>query len=177
MSRILSGTQRMALTERHGVITHAHSCRRTRIGAVKVGNLGVVGTWPLIFFTEFLHVPNRSQTHASSTGVLQKIARVLREKASQDLERIMRGTSKTREKLGVVEELFTYWVLEDADQELEELEDALIVRYLLLFPPLRVLMNIHPCHRHRRCSHSLPHNQPTKQLNHCRWPTLDPELH
>ena len=39
----------------------------------------------------------------------------------------MKGTSKTREKLGVVEELFTYWVLEDADQELEELEDALIV--------------------------------------------------
>jgi hypothetical protein len=27
----------------------------------------------------------------------------------------------------VVEELFAYWVLEDADQELEELEDALIV--------------------------------------------------
>jgi len=27
----------------------------------------------------------------------------------------------------VVEELFTYWVLEDADQEFEELEDALIV--------------------------------------------------
>lgn len=30
----------------------------------------------------------------------------------------------------VVEELFTYWVLEDADQELEELEDALIVSAL-----------------------------------------------
>lgn len=41
----------------------------------------------------------------------------------------MKGTSKTREKLGVVEELFTYWVLEDADTELEELEDALIVSF------------------------------------------------
>jgi hypothetical protein len=30
--------------------------------------------------------------------------------------------------LGVLEELFTYWNLEDADDELEELEDALIVR-------------------------------------------------
>jgi inorganic triphosphatase YgiF len=67
------------------------------------------------------------QVHASSTGVLQKLARVFKEKASQDLQRIVAGTSKTREKLGVVEELFTYWVLEDADQELEELEDALIV--------------------------------------------------
>lgn len=28
----------------------------------------------------------------------------------------------------VIEELFTYWNLEDADQTLEELEDALIVR-------------------------------------------------
>jgi len=28
----------------------------------------------------------------------------------------------------VLEELFTYWNLEDADDELEELEDALIVR-------------------------------------------------
>lgn len=27
----------------------------------------------------------------------------------------------------VVDELFTYWKLEDADQTLEELEDALIV--------------------------------------------------
>ena len=64
----------------------------------------------------------------SSPNVLQKLARVLKEKASQDFDRIVKGTSKTREKLGVVEELFTYWVLEDADQELEELEDALIVR-------------------------------------------------
>eukprot|EP00887_Chlorella_sp_A99_P003323 scaffold26.g3323.t1 len=62
-----------------------------------------------------------------SSNVLQKVARVLREKAAQDMERIMQGTSKTREKLGVVEELFAYWRLEDADSELEELEDALIM--------------------------------------------------
>ena len=31
--------------------------------------------------------------------------------------------------LQVLEELFTYWNLEDADDELEELEDALIVSY------------------------------------------------
>jgi len=70
------------------------------------------------------------QVQASQTGVLQKLARVFKEKASQDLDRIMKGTSKTREKLGIVEELFTYWVLEDADTELEELEDALIVSFI-----------------------------------------------
>ncbi|PSC73424.1 cell division chloroplastic [Micractinium conductrix] len=59
--------------------------------------------------------------------MLQKLARVFKEKAQQDLERIVKGTSKTREKLGVIEELFTYWNLEDADETLEELEDALIM--------------------------------------------------
>ncbi len=88
----------------------------------------------LLFIWNFLFLINSSpvyllllQVQASQTGVLQKLARVFKEKASQDLDRIMKGTSKTREKLGVVEELFTYWVLEDADTELEELEDALIV--------------------------------------------------
>lgn len=56
------------------------------------------------------------------------MARVVKEKASQDFDRIVKGTEKTRAKLGVLEELFTYWNLEDADDELEELEDALIVR-------------------------------------------------
>jgi len=64
----------------------------------------------------------------SSPNVLQKMARVVKEKASQDYDRIVKGTEKTRAKLGVLEELFTYWNLEDADDELEELEDALIVR-------------------------------------------------
>ena len=51
------------------------------------------------------------------------MARVVKEKASQDFSRIVKGTEKTRKKLGVLEELFTYWNLEDADDELEELED------------------------------------------------------
>ncbi|KAL4434779.1 hypothetical protein ABPG77_005306 [Micractinium sp. CCAP 211/92] len=64
---------------------------------------------------------------ATSPGVLQKLARVFKEKAQQDVDRIFKGTSKTREKLGVIEELFAYWNLEDADETLEELEDALIM--------------------------------------------------
>mmetsp|Transcript_34801 Transcript_34801/g.98662 ORF Transcript_34801/g.98662 Transcript_34801/m.98662 type:complete len:382 (-) Transcript_34801:146-1291(-) len=57
---------------------------------------------------------------------LQKLGRVLKEKAEADLDRVLKGTSKTREKLGVVEELFTYWNLDDYEDILEELEDALI---------------------------------------------------
>lgn len=38
----------------------------------------------------------------------------------------MGGTEKTRERLSVVDELLAYWTLEDADDTLEELEDALI---------------------------------------------------
>ncbi len=41
------------------------------------------------------------QVHASGTGVLQKLTRVLKEKAQQDYDRVFQGTSKTREKLGV----------------------------------------------------------------------------
>lgn len=37
----------------------------------------------------------------SSVGTLQKLARVFREKAQQDFDRLRGGTSKTREKLGV----------------------------------------------------------------------------
>ena len=100
-----------------------------------------------------------AQVCAAGTGLLQKLGRVLKEKAQGDLDRVFKGTSKTRQKLGVkkvyclgfcsrtsgcyichtvthvcscmllqvVEELFTYWSLEDADDTLEELEEALIV--------------------------------------------------
>lgn len=37
----------------------------------------------------------------AGAGLLQKLGRVLREKAATDLERITKGTSRTREKLGV----------------------------------------------------------------------------
>ncbi|KAL3154037.1 hypothetical protein ABBQ32_013586 [Trebouxia sp. C0010 RCD-2024] len=66
------------------------------------------------------------QVCAAGTGLIQKLGRVLKEKAQGDLDRVFKGTSKTRQKLGVIEELFTYWSLEDADDTLEELEEALI---------------------------------------------------
>jgi len=63
---------------------------------------------------------------ASGGNILQKLGRVLKEKATGDIDRVFKGTSKTRQKLGVVEELFTYWNLDVTDDNLEELEEALI---------------------------------------------------
>lgn len=63
---------------------------------------------------------------AKTGGTFQKFVRVLKEKTAADVERVFKGTSKTRERLGVVEELFTYWNLDDYNETLEELEDLLI---------------------------------------------------
>lgn len=51
---------------------------------------------------------------------------MLKEKARGDFERVFKGTEKTRQQLSVVEELLTYWNIDKADEQLEELEDALI---------------------------------------------------
>jgi len=40
--------------------------------------------------------------------------------------RFFAGTSKTRERLGLVEELLTFWSLDDYEAALEELEEGLI---------------------------------------------------
>eukprot|EP00775_Hariotina_reticulata_P014342 gene14342-14438_t len=66
------------------------------------------------------------QATEASPGLLAKLGRVLREKAAGDYDRFFKGTSKTRERLGLVEELLTFWSLEDYEDTLEELEEALI---------------------------------------------------
>jgi fused signal recognition particle receptor len=58
--------------------------------------------------------------------LLSRLGRVLREKAQGDYERFVKGTEKTRERLGLVEELLAFWSLEDYESQLEELEEALI---------------------------------------------------
>ena len=57
----------------------------------------------------------------------KKFGRILEEKAKADWNRVFQGTEKTRERLGVVDELLAYWNLDDSEDTLEELEDALIV--------------------------------------------------
>ena len=46
-------------------------------------------------------VDNSVQVCAAGPGLLQKLGRVLKEKAQGDLDRVFSGTSKTRERLGV----------------------------------------------------------------------------
>ena len=71
------------------------------------------------------NAPAASAADAPPT-LLASLGRVLREKAQGDYERFVRGTEKTRERLGLVEELLAFWSLEDYEQGLEELEEALI---------------------------------------------------
>ncbi|KAG1662202.1 hypothetical protein FOA52_015828 [Chlamydomonas sp. UWO 241] len=59
-------------------------------------------------------------------GLLQRLGRVIKEKAAGDFDRFFQGTSKTRERLGLVDELLAFWTLEDYEDTLEELEEALI---------------------------------------------------
>ena len=40
-------------------------------------------------------------TGTSGPGLLQKLGRVLKEKAAGDFQRVFKGTEKTRKKLGV----------------------------------------------------------------------------
>lgn len=68
----------------------------------------------------------RLACRAAEVGFLGKLGRVIKEKAKSDIDRVFNGTSKTRERLGVVDELFTYWTLDESENLLEELEDALI---------------------------------------------------
>lgn len=42
-----------------------------------------------------------AQVCAAGPGLIQKLGRVLKEKAQGDLDRVFKGTSKTRQKLGV----------------------------------------------------------------------------
>lgn len=44
---------------------------------------------------------------AASPGLLQKLGRVIKEKAGEDFQRVFQGASKTREKLGVSRDAIT----------------------------------------------------------------------
>lgn len=72
-------------------------------------------------------MPTNVQVAATTNASpFSKLGQVLREKARGDFDRIFKGTEKTRQKLSVVDELLTYWNIDEADDQLEELEDALI---------------------------------------------------
>ncbi|CAI7859593.1 unnamed protein product [Closterium sp. NIES-54] len=72
-------------------------------------------------------VTSGSRSLTDKLGFLGRLGRVIKEKAQSDFDRVFKGVTKTRESLKVVDELLTYWNLNESDNILEELEEALIV--------------------------------------------------
>ena len=63
---------------------------------------------------------------AASAGInLGNFGKVLKEKAKADLSKVFQGTEKTREKMGVVDELLAYWKLGDSEDVRQEEIDGL----------------------------------------------------
>lgn len=60
-------------------------------------------------------------------GFLGRLGRVIKEKAKSDIQLLFSGFSKTRENLAVVDELLTYWNLDESESILDELEEVLLV--------------------------------------------------
>ena len=55
-----------------------------------------------------------------------KLTSVLAKKTKGDLDRVFKGTSKTREKLSYMDEVLALWNLDGLEDTLEELEDTLL---------------------------------------------------
>ena len=60
-------------------------------------------------------------------GFLGRLGRVFKEKAKSDIQLLFSGFSKTRENLAVVDELLTYWNLDESENILDELEEVLLM--------------------------------------------------
>lgn len=63
-------------------------------------------------------------TAAEPGSVFGKVGRIL---AKGDVTKVFTGISRTRENLGVVDELLGLWKLEDYEDTLDELEEILLV--------------------------------------------------
>lgn len=66
-------------------------------------------------------------------GIIGRLGRVLKEKASSDIQRIFKGVTKTRENLSIVDEILTFWNLNESETVLEELEEASVLPLLKYF--------------------------------------------
>jgi len=66
----------------------------------------------------------RCESAAQRVGFLGRLGRVFKEKAKSDIQLLFSGFSKTRENLAVVDELLTYWNLDESENILDELEEV-----------------------------------------------------
>ena len=76
-------------------------------------------------------VDRLSMQSANPTNFFSKFARTIMEKAKADVERTKRlfqGLELVRSDMSVIDELLSFWNLQDADVTLEKLEEALITR-------------------------------------------------
>ena len=65
--------------------------------------------------------------HSGGGGFsLSKLTSVLKKKTQSDFDRVISGTSKTREKLSYMDEILGLWRLEDLDDTLDDLEETLL---------------------------------------------------
>lgn len=69
-------------------------------------------------------------------GFLGRLGRVIKEKAKSDIQLLFSGFSKTRENLAVVDELLTYWNLDESESILDELEEVRSLRIYCEFSSL-----------------------------------------
>lgn len=83
--------------------------------------------------------PKRSERRGRGRGPTQvvyaglsfnKFGRILKEKAKADLKRVFEGTEKTRERLGVVDELLAYWKVEESEDVSEKKKKKKIFLFL-----------------------------------------------
>jgi len=75
----------------------------------------------------------RCEGAAQKVGFLGRLGRVFKEKAKSDIQLLFSGFSKTRENLAVVDELLTYWNLDESENILDELEEVLRIGMTLFF--------------------------------------------
>lgn len=66
----------------------------------------------------------RCEAGSPKVGFLGRLGRVIKEKAKSDIQLLFSGFSKTRENLAVVDELLTYWNLDESENILDELEEV-----------------------------------------------------
>lgn len=71
---------------------------------------------------------------AQRVGFLGRLGRVIKEKAKSDIQLLFSGFSKTRENLAVVDELLTYWNLDESENILDELEEVLLLSVNCVLP-------------------------------------------
>ena len=65
--------------------------------------------------------------HSGGGGFsLSKLTSVLKKKTQSDFDRVISGTSKTREKLSYMDEILGLWRFEDLDDTLDDLEETLL---------------------------------------------------